>query len=271
MSLVNLLRPLGDAVLGPKNCRAVARWIEKQDWRYRASVERLKRFHNIHTGQRCFIIGNGPSLRRTDLTLLKNEITFGLNRIYLNFDAMGFATPYHVCVNELVVEQCAREIEELPMPRFIGWHCRDLVQFDHDTTFLYTRGGLRSWFYTDLTEGCWEGNTVTFVAMQLAYWMGFDEVILIGVDHSYQYSGKPHAAVVSGGEDPNHFDPNYFGKGFKWHLPDLAGSEMSYRLGRFMFEQAGRRVLDATVGGKLQVFDKVDYTSLFDSRRSAAA
>ncbi len=39
--------------------------------------------HNIHHGQRCFIIGNGPSLQRTDLTKLKDEFTFGMNRIYL--------------------------------------------------------------------------------------------------------------------------------------------------------------------------------------------
>ena len=93
--------------------------------------------------------------------------------------------------------------------------------------------------------------------------MGFKDVILIGVDHSYNFTGKPHAAVVSQGDDPNHFHPNYFGKGFKWHLPDLEGSEMSYRVGKFMFEQSGRRILDATVDGKLQVFPKVDYYSLF--------
>jgi len=230
-------------------------------------MNRLRRFRNTHVGQRCFIIGNGPSLRNTDLTLLKNEVTFGLNRIYMNFDAMGYETTYHVTVNELVVEQCAAEIARLKMPKFLGWHCRNLIDFTPNTTFLYTRGGLRSWFYTDLTEGCWEGSTVTFVAIQLAYYMGFKEVVLIGVDHSYQFTGAPHAAVVSGGDDPNHFHPNYFGLGFKWHLPDLAGSEMAYKVGKFMFEQSGRRILDATVGGKLDVFPKVDFHAMFDESR----
>jgi hypothetical protein len=232
-------------------------------------MRRLPKFQNTHVGQRCFIIGNGPSLKNTDLSLLKNEVTFGLNRIYMNFDAMGFETTYHVVVNELVVEQCATEIAALKMPKFMGWHCRDLMDRKTDTTFLHTRSGLRSWFFTDLTEGCWEGSTVTMVAIQLAYYMGFREVVLIGVDHSYKFEGNPHAEVTSQGDDPNHFNDQYFGKGFRWHLPDLEGSELSYRIANHVFRQSGRRIIDATVGGKLQVFPKVDYSSLFDTQASA--
>jgi len=250
-------------VIGQRAQRSLWRFVERQHPAYRASMRRLPRFQNKHHGQRCFIIGNGPSLKNTDLTLLKNEVTFGVNRIYMNFEKMGFETTYHVCVNELVVEQCAKEIAALKMPKFTGLHCKNLLAITPDTHLLHTRGGLRSWFFTDLTEGCWEGSTVTMVAIQLAFYMGFSEVILIGVDHSYKFEGAPHAAVVSQGDDPNHFDSNYFGKGFKWHLPDLEGSEMSYRVADFVYRQHGRRIIDATVGGKLQVFPKVDYYSLF--------
>jgi hypothetical protein len=149
------------------------------------------------------------------------------------------------------------------LPKFTGWHCRDLIDRNTDATFLHTRSGLRSWFFTDLTEGCWEGSTVTMVAIQLAYYMGFREVVLIGVDHSYKFEGTPHAEVTSQGDDPNHFNDQYFGKGFRWHLPDLEGSELSYRVANHVFRQSGRRIINATVGGKLQVFPKVDYYSLF--------
>lgn len=268
MSLLDtaLVSSLMSQIVGERNLRSLRRSMEHLDWRYRTSMRRIRNYHNRHAGQRCFVIGNGPSLKNTDLTLLKNEVTFGLNRIYMNFDKMGFETTYHVCVNELVVEQCAKEIASLKMPKFSGWHCRDLIDFTDDMAFLWTRSGLRSWFFTDLTEGCWEGSTVTMVAIQLAYYMGFREVVLIGVDHSYQFSGNPHAAVVSEGADPNHFDPNYFGKGFKWHLPDLEGSELSYRVAKHVYQSSGRRIIDATVGGKLQVFPKVDYYSLFDRK-----
>ena len=263
ISLKRAGHALAESIVGARHLAEATRWIEHQDWRYRASMARLRRYHNIHSGKRCFIVGNGPSLKQTDLAPLRNELTFGTNRIYLAFEELKFKPSYYVCSNDLVVEQCAREIEQLPTPKFIGWHNRNLIQFTREMAFLWTRCGLRSWFFTDLTEGCWEGSTVTMVCIQLAFYMGFSEVILIGVDHSYQFSGSPHQAVTSGGDDPNHFTTNYFGKGFRWHLPDLEGSELSYRVANYMFRQAGRRIVDATIGGKLRVFDKVDYDSLF--------
>ena len=99
--------------------------------------------------------------------------------------------------------------------------------------------------------------------------MGFSQVILVGVDHSYQFSGQPHVEVTSSGDDPNHFAGNYFGKGFRWHLPDLEGSELAYRVAKHMFQINGRNICDATIGGKLEVFPKVAYASLF-ARRSAS-
>ena len=57
--------------------------------------------------------------------------------------------------------------------------------------------------------------------------------------------------------------PNYFGKGVKWQLPDLDTSEVGYIMAREAYAKAGRQVVDATVGGKLTIFPKVDYNSLF--------
>jgi len=81
-------------------------------WR-RESIKRIKSFKNKFPNQRCFIIGNGPSLRNTNLKKLKNEFTFGMNRIYLMFPELGFDTSYYVAVNDLVVEQCAADIQAL--------------------------------------------------------------------------------------------------------------------------------------------------------------
>jgi hypothetical protein len=258
-------------ILGPKNSLALSRWLEHQNPKYRESMRRIRRYHNLHAGKRCFILGNGPSLKQTDLSLLNGEFTFCTNRIYLMLDQLGFSPSYYVCSNELIVEQCGRDIENLPIPKFIGWHNRDLLNFTNDMTFLWTRCGLRSWFFTDLTEGCWEGNTVTMVAIQLAYYMGFTDVYLLGVDHSYKFEGTPHAEQLSTGDDLNHFAPNYFGKGFRWHLPDLEGSELAYRVAKHMYQINGRKISDATVGGKLQVFPKVDFNSLFSNQARLAA
>jgi hypothetical protein len=230
----------------------------------RESVRRLAAYENIHKGERCFIIGNGPSLRQTDLPRLKNEFTFGVNRIYLMFPELGFTTSYFLTVNSLVIEQCAEDIRALPIPKFLSWRSHPLIEPTEDTMFLHTTyTGPK--FAQDARGRIWEGATVTYVALQLAYFMGFDQVILIGVDHNYTTQGKPNTTIVSNGDDPNHFNAGYFGKGFRWQLPDLDTSERSYLMARQAYQDAGRQVLDATVGGKLTIFPKVDYSSLFGS------
>ena len=241
-------------------------------WR-RESMKRLAALKDIHKGQRAFIIGNGPSLKQTDLGKLKDEFTFGLNRIYLMFPELGFTTTCLVSINDLVIEQCAAEIAALPMPKFLSWHSHrffenlhplapDMGSFFILPAFLYTTYDNPS-FARDARFRLWEGATVTNVALQLAFHMGFEQVILIGVDHNFTTTGKPNTTVTSTGDDPNHFSGKYFGKGFRWQLPDLETSEIGYRLARQAYEQAGRQLLDATVGGKLTVFPKADYNSLF--------
>jgi hypothetical protein len=230
-------------------------------WR-RESIRQLAELKDIHRGERCFIIGNGPSLKKTDLKRLKNERTFGMNRIYLGFPEMGFETTYFLTINSLVVEQCAADIRALSMPRFISWRSRRLIGASPGLIFLHTTyTGPK--FAQDARGRLWEGGTVTNIALQLAYHMGFRQAILIGVDHSYSAQGKPNTTVVSQGEDRDHFNANYFGKGFRWQLPDLETSEHGYQTARQAYEAAGRQILDATIGGKLTIFPKVDYNSLF--------
>lgn len=236
-------------------------------WRL-ASLQRLSELKNRYKGQRAFIIGNGPSLRQTDVSKLKHEFTFGLNRIYLAFPEWGFQTTFLVSINDLVIEQCASELMALEMPKFFSWRAHRFFAGLLDShspnppTFLYTTYDLPA-FARDARFRLWEGATVTYVALQLAFHMGFEEVILIGVDHNFTTKGQANKTIVSEGDDPNHFAPNYFGKGFRWQLPDLETSEIAYHLARRAYERAGRTVLDATIGGKLTIFPKVNYDSLF--------
>jgi hypothetical protein len=240
-------------------------------WR-RKSIHSLNRYRDIHAGERCFIIGNGPSLKNTDLSYLGKEYTFGMNRIYLMFAELGFSTTYYLSINSLVIEQCAKDILALQIPRFLSWRSRGIIKeaLDEDNelptipplSFLHTTYTGQK-FAKDATGRLWEGATVTYVAMQLAFFMGFKQVVLIGVDHSFSTKGKPNTTIVSGGDDPDHFDKNYFGMGFRWQLPDLDTSEIAYRKAKENFAAADREIIDATIGGKLTVFPKVEYKSLF--------
>jgi hypothetical protein len=230
--------------------------------------EDIRRFKGIHNGERCFIVANGPSLNKTNLDLLAHEITFGLNRIYLNFDKSSFRPTYYVSVNELILEQFASEISKLDMPKFLNWNRRSYYGNPNSKTlFLKSKMVLRDSFQSNLTDSLVFGATVTFVALQIAYYMGFQKAIIIGLDHSYAEKGVPTKTEIrSSDQDESHFHPQYFPKGIRWQLPDLLRSEIDFQIARNSYERDGREILDATIGGYCQVFHKIDYLSLFSQK-----
>jgi len=206
-------------------------------WRY---------YRDIHEGETCLIIGNGPSLRDVPLGFLKKYPSFGTNRIYL---MDGFTPTYYCSVNPLVISQFAEDIAKINAPKFLpASYCFD------DTCLPLNSSGVVV-FSQDASQWIYEGHTVTFVCMQIAYYMGFKNVLLVGVDHSFQYHGAPNQEMVLDGNDPNHFHPDYF-KGKHWNNPDLVRSEHAYKLARAMYEVHGRRIINLTPGTKEQVFEK---------------
>ncbi len=237
-------------------------------WTVSAEGERnrqlLETYRNCHAAQRCFIMGNGPSLARMDLSPLKHEITFGLNRIYLLFDKLPFEPSYYVCINELVLDQYHLEISRLKMPKFLNWNKRSLFESNDSTLFLRLSLGLSDNFSANPGKLLWSGGTVTYAALQLAFYMGFTEVVLIGVDHRFSSTGIPNKTEVRvDKKDNDHFHPHYFPQGTKWQLPDLVRSEIAYTTADKFFRAHGRRIYDATLNGGCNVFEKKDFSSLF--------
>jgi hypothetical protein len=239
-------------------------------WRAKTALaeknrERLAAFRNKHRGERGVIVANGPSLKRTDLTRLRSEITFGLNRIYLLFEERQFRPTYYAAINELVLEQFAPDIGQLEMPKFLNWNRRRFFEASDPTiSFLKFRFSADDGFQSDMTQPLFTGGTVTFATLQVAYYMGFTEVVLVGLDHNFRYAGAPNTTDVQGDDrDPNHFHPDYFPKGVKWQLPDLHRMELAYSVARQAFEADGRRILDVTLDGKCPVFERADFGAVF--------
>lgn len=226
---------------------------------------RLERFRSCHAGEDCFIIGNGPSLRTMDLSPLARYHTFGLNKIYLMLDELDLNLSYHVSVNPLVIEQSSKEFKSIGCPSFLSYAAARPVVGDDDH-FYYLCTSAPCSFYEDVTKPIYEGYTVTFVALQLAFFMGFSRVFLIGVDHSFAFSGKPNEMQRLTGADLNHFHPSYFANK-DWHLPDLEASEVSYYLARLFFHRNDRHIFDATVEGKLNVFPKISFQDALQACR----
>jgi len=237
----------------------------------------LEQFRGIHEGERCFIVGNGPSLNKTDFSLLRNEKTFAVNGIFYLRDKIGFVPTYYVVEDNHVVDDNLAEIIGYPAPhKFFPAKYRaaigglpgvHLMPANWEFYFKSSEWYETPRFSRDISRQIFVGQTVTYLNLQLAHYMGFSTVILIGVDFNYvvpETSDIDGLTILSNEDDPNHFHPEYFGKGKKWHFPKLHNCEKVYRHARAEYERDGREVLDATIGGKLEVFDKVDYDTLVE-------
>jgi hypothetical protein len=239
---------------------------------------KLLGLRNINQGKRCFIIGNGPSLNQLDLTLLKNEYTFGVNAIYTNYEKMGFYPTYYVVEDFLVAEDRAAEINAYNKSdiKFFGNYLRYCLEPDESTILLnvildYSDYENFPYFSQNLLQRIWVGGTVSYLCMQIAFYMGFSEVYLVGFDHNYKIpedvQKQKNHVLVSTSQDVNHFNEAYFGKGKRWHDPMLHRMDKAYRRARMVYEANDRQIFNATEGGKLEVFERVNYASLFENKK----
>ena len=178
---------------------------------------RLSKFKDIHKGKRCFIIANGPSLKDIDFNLLKDEITIGMNRIYLLDKQIGFMPTYLVVFDiPIQLKQFTSEYENVAIPKFYPWRSRHLFQKKENINFYQAMFSRK--FQPDFTKRIGNARSVTVVCVQLAYYMGFDEVILIGKDHSYNVQGMGGGTVIADGKEQNHFISGYYKQGQKWKM-----------------------------------------------------
>ncbi len=206
--------------------------------------------HNKHKGETTLVIGNGPSLNDVPLEFLNKYPSFGTNRIYL---LDNFIPDYYVAVNPLVLEQFHGEINLMECEKFIT------ARFVKSGTIINATELYSSTipcFSRHPDDYVSEGHTVTFVCLQLAYFMGFTTVLLVGVDHSFEFEGIPNGLAKAEGKDVNHFHPDYFADGTLWHNPDLVQSERAYHMAKTVFDDDGRKIVNLTPGSKLDVFER---------------
>jgi hypothetical protein len=238
--------------------------LQPEAWRSRGE---LRRWRDRYRGQKAVVLCNGPSLLKVDFEALsrRNVFCFGLNKINLLFARTDFRPSCVVAVNRFVIDQNSDFYNETALPLFLSRYGISKVRSRGNVAFLSPSGF--PMFSRDCSVAVFEGYTVTFVALQLAFHMGFRDVTLVGADHDFATKGPANLTVVSGRQDESHFDPNYFAGGVKWQLPDLFQSEVAYTMARDMYAAHGRRVVNSTDGGKLEVFDRVGLQTFLDEGR----
>jgi hypothetical protein len=239
-------------------------------------TDQLAFFYNRFKGRRCFIIGNGPSLNKHDLSLLENEYSFAVNSFYYKTRETGFRPTFFVVEDSSVIKENQKEIVEYQAPfKFFPTIYRSLHPKVPGTYFFKINRGFYEKaspnyaiprFSTDITKVAYCGQSVTYINLQLAFFMGFTEVFLIGMDFNYEIPTshkRTGDVLLSDTDDPNHFHKDYFGAGKTWKDPKLDRVLMNYKMAKLVYECAGRKIYNATVGGKLEVFERVNYDGLF--------
>ena len=206
----------------------------------------IKSLKDIHKGDRCFVLGTGPSLINTNLNLIYKEILFGVNTFYKT----GIPCTYYGVSDVHVWQKHKDEITRLNSLIFLsGFAAIDYAANPgpHYTFFrkpiVLPELGIDK-FAKDISNGTYNGQTVIFdICLQVAYYMGFDKIYLIGVDADY--SGIHHfdgsqAENLSGGAVGD------------WHRVFYA-----HKLAKQIFEEDGREILNATINSKLDIYKKV--------------
>jgi hypothetical protein len=228
------------------------------DFHYNGEIAALR---NIHQGEPAFIVGNGPSLNDTDPRLIKKGITFAANAIYLMHT---FEPNYYFCDDTYVAEQRKDEINALKWKKFFPV---DQQRFLDNGTFY--NGKRVPWinnFSEDFADYIELNASVSFTMIQMAFHMGCNPVYLIGMDHSYQNlldsSTQVGNTMVSNTADHSHFHKDYFAAGTKWHYPWIERMDHAFELSLEHFKKNKRDIYNATCGGNLEVFPRIDYSRL---------
>lgn len=224
--------------------------------------------------KRIFIIGNGPSLNETELYLLKNEHTMCFNRVNLMLERLNWNPDFYVMTDDLLIKDMHSEVLQEILPNVDYAFFPDIhpsnVNFKkrigkHDNVY-YLNTDIPD-FRSDLPK-CGINKTVVNAGMQIAAYLGFSEIYLIGVDMTFgeQNVKKSNSREwkAEKDDDPNHFDPRYFGKGRSYHNPTVVEMIEQFEKGHAFFENLGVKVFNATKDGKLEVFKRVKYEKQFD-------
>ena len=233
---------------------------DREESYYNPEVEK---FRGIHQGESCFVIGLGPSLKMEDIMTLKESglSTFSVNLITRCFKETGWKPDFYVITdsNAFKDEEMQGTEEASSQYSFLSDASKDFWKKNQSSKNirLHVRFNVpdkeEEIFSEDVSRLCADGGTCIYICLQLAAYMGFQNIYLLGIDLADTQGGKKNAVKYSHFYDPN---PD---AGYLWVDMILKG----YRAARKYADSHGIHIYNATRGGYLEVFDRVDMDSLF--------
>jgi hypothetical protein len=255
----------------------VTQWLRAHGIPLTENDRRVAALKDKHRGQRCFIIGSGPSLKIADLDSLKDEVTFACNKIYLAFDETEWRPTYYSILDVLVAENNKATINKLNLCKIFHEDVRPFVDDAADVIWLrglsepFVDGEYEGRFSTNALEGVYGGWTVIYPQMQLAFFMGIRKIYLIGVDFSFTVP-KSTGRLCASGEvlehqgESNHFHPEYRMPGETWTMPLLDLQYKAFRAAKRTVETHGGSIFNASRKTALDIFPCVDLDAIIGSK-----
>lgn len=240
----------------------------------------LSKFKGSCDGKRCFVVGNGPSLLEKDIHRIKKEYSFAANMMYENFERLRWKPSYYIVYdrtmsrvfeeNESSLMQTLNSVGIFFAEYKTGLYTKyydnkpDNLVFYKDITYRRNKNET-CLFSEDMEKGLYRGQTVVYDALQMAVYMGFKRIYLLGVDMSYKKERKKDGTTVDNLEIiRNHADfvrePDAFESDTYEMVDEM---ELGFMAAKEYADNHNVEIYNATRGGKLEVFPRVDLESLF--------
>ncbi len=200
------------------------------------------------------VVGNGPSLNKTDFGFFENHVSIGMNKINLIYDKTIWRPDIIVCVNGSVLWQNRNFFNKTNTILFVPPRAMYLGIKKRKNVFVLNFHN-KDDFSDNIKRTIANGVTVSYPCLQIANCLNPLNISIVGIDHSYKFEGKNQAYKKFEGEDMNHFSKDYF-KNQIWATPNLEHSGVQYSIAKSFFDSKNIKVIDYTVGGKLKVFKK---------------
>lgn len=244
---------------------------------YGSLLKRNEIFRNCHQGRRCFVIGNGPSLKEQDLTPLANEITFVANYFHLHPIISEAWQPKYCCLTDPVFFDGTEPIESIrdivaKIPEasfFVPHYARDFLTktkaLPEDRTYYVGLCGGREeeweelFDFTSVTPGV---QTVVQLAIMAAMFMGCSTIYLMGLDHNWLSHGGLPTSFYSEAEATNQPQGNLGHWDYKSLMEAVTTIWRVYEMHQRIARAHGIKIVNVTHGGFLDVFERARYEDI---------
>jgi len=176
--------------------------MRSNDKKLDLSLKNNSKFENLYWGKRCFIFGNGPSLKNVDFSLFRDEYTFTVNQLARNPRFPELHTNFHMWSDERFFIVDPNKPEDLELVesmkrvrtadnnpvvfyKYAGYNFVKQFGLDKDLDIHYFEQG---YYYVsekrdvDFTRFTPAFSTVVHYLICLAVYMGFKEIYLLGCD-----------------------------------------------------------------------------------------